>query len=98
MTWVGFPKEQVTVLSGDDSLHRYRTDTGATRSFCDRCGSTLFYEGPRWPGEVHVTRANIKGKIDREPSHHVFVDDRASWWTITDGLPQHGGASDEDPA
>lgn len=93
VTWAGFREEQVRILTGENFLTRYLTDTGATRSFCKRCGSTLFYEGPRWPGEIHVALANLEGPIDREPSSHVYVDDRASWWHITDTLPQYGGAS-----
>ncbi|MFQ5668438.1 MAG: GFA family protein, partial [Candidatus Binatia bacterium] len=83
--------------SGADSLHRYLTDTGATRSFCSRCGSTLFFEGPRWPGEIHVALANIEGEIDRDPSGHYYVDHRASWWTITDSLPRYGGETGVEP-
>ena len=91
VTWAGFPEEQVKTTSGMDTLQRYLTDTGATRSFCGNCGSTLFFESPRWAGEVHVARANIKGEIDRAPAGHYYVDHRASWWTIEDSLPRHGG-------
>lgn len=93
VTWAGFREEQVRILAGKDFLTRHLTDTGATRSFCKRCGSTLFYEGPRWPGEVHVALANLEAPIDRAPSAHVYVDDRAAWWHITDALPQYGGES-----
>ena len=97
VTWTGFPEVQVRTVSGMDTLHRYLTDTGATRSFCSKCGSTLFFESPRWAGEIHVTRANIKGEIDRAPSGHYYVDHCASWWTITDALPQHGGHTGVEP-
>lgn len=93
VTWAGFKKEQMRILTGEDFLTRHLTSTGATRSFCRQCGSTLFYEGPRWPGEVHVALAMLEGPIDREPSAHVYVDDRAPWWPITDALPQYGGES-----
>jgi hypothetical protein len=97
VTWVGFESEQVRIVAGGDILRRYLTETGATRSFCSRCGSTLFFESPRWAGETHVARANIEGEIDRDPSGHFYVDHRASWWTIDDSLPQHGGESGEEP-
>jgi len=97
VTWVGFPKDQVEVLAGGDSLKRYLTDTQAIRSFCNNCGSTLFFESPRWAGELHVVRANIDGEIDREPSGHCYVDHRASWWQITDSLPRYGGKTGVEP-
>ena len=77
VTWAGFQDAQVKVVAGDEKLVRHKTDTGATRSFCSNCGSTLFYEGPRWPGETHVALANLSGPIDREPGGHAYVDDRA---------------------
>ena len=95
VTWAGFLREQVEVRS--EALVRYRTDTGATRSFCRNCGTTLFYEGPRWEGEIHVVRSNIDDEIDRAPSGHVYVDHRAPWWEITDSLKQYGGETGSEP-
>ncbi len=97
VTWVGFPDGQFRVTTGQDRLTRFVTDTGATRSFCSRCGTTLLYEGPRWEGEVHVARAVIDDKIDRDPKLHVYVDHGADWWPISDALPQYGGATGTEP-
>ncbi|MCP3980948.1 MAG: GFA family protein [bacterium] len=97
VTYAGYPADQVRVTAGRDSLVRYRTDTDATRSFCGTCGSTLFYEGPRWPDEIHVARANIDGEIDRLPDAHAYVDHAADWWTIADELSQFGGDSGVEP-
>ncbi len=96
VTYAGFPRDQVEI-SGSEHLTRYLTDTGATRSFCSRCGSTLLYESPRWEGEIHVVLANIEDQIDRPPGAHVYVDHKAAWWEITDELPQLGGESGTEP-
>ena len=90
VTWVGFAKEQFRWTAAEDIVPS-TTDTAATRSFCGKCGSTLTYEGPRWADEVHVVRANIAGEI--APALHVYVDHKASWWTIDDDLPQRGGTT-----
>lgn len=97
VTWAGFPAGQFRVIEGRDALTDYETDTGATRSFCRRCGTTLLYRGPRWEGEVHVALANIDDPIDRQPSGHVYVDHRAPWWTIHDDLKQFGGKTGMEP-
>jgi hypothetical protein len=97
VTWVGVPRERFELLEGEESLVRYRTETEAVRSFCGTCGSTLFYEGPRWASEVHVARANLEGEIDRPAAGHVYVDQKAPWWEITDGQPQFGGTSGMEP-
>ncbi len=96
VTYAGFRKEQLR-LSGEERLTRYVTKTGATRSFCSRCGSTLFYEGPRWAEEVHVALSNLSDAIDRAPDAHVYVDQRADWYEIHDSLPQYGGESGMEP-
>jgi hypothetical protein len=93
VTWAGFPREQFRITSGQESLVRYRTDTDAIRSFCPTCGTTLLYESPRWPGEVHVVLSNIDAAIDKRPTGHVYVDSKAAWFDITDDLPQYGGTS-----
>jgi hypothetical protein len=97
VTFVGFPTDQFRVSSGDDRRVRYLTETGATRSFCSVCGSTLTYESPRWPGEVHVALANLEWPIDKSPGDHIYVDHKAPWWEIHDSLPQRGGETGLEP-
>jgi hypothetical protein len=96
VTYAGFREHQVRI-DGTESLRRFVTDSGSIRSFCRQCGSTLFYEGPRWPGEIHVVVANIEGDIEKRPAAHVFVDHGADWWQINDDLPQFGGETGTEP-
>lgn len=83
VTWVGVPAEQFRLDAGGDVLTRFSSSPAAQRSFCSRCGSTLFFESNRWPGEVHVALANVDGPIDREPAAHVYWSARVHWgdWT-----------------
>jgi len=97
VTWVGFDKSQFRVAAGEKHLAHYHTDTDATRSFCNVCGSTLLYQSPRWPDDVHVVRANIQGEIDNAPAAHFYVDHQADWWEIADSLPQFGGKTGVEP-
>ena len=91
VTWAGFRTEQVDIQTGRERLNRYLTESGSTRTFCSCCGSTLFFEGPEYEGEIHVVLANIDEPIDRVPEAHCYVDHGAEWWTIDDLLPQYGG-------
>ncbi len=97
VTWVGYPVQQFRFTAGEENLVRYRTDTGATRSFCRHCGTTLFYEGPRWESEIHIARAVINGDIERSPGAHVYVDHKADWHEITDDMPRYGGKTGMEP-
>ncbi|HSN70239.1 MAG TPA: GFA family protein [Steroidobacteraceae bacterium] len=79
VTWVGVAAERFAVVAGAQGLVRYPSSPGAVRTFCGRCGSTLFFQSTRWPGEVHVVLANLDGPIDREPDAHVYWADHVAW-------------------
>lgn len=93
-SFVGIVNEQFRIADGEHSLVRFRTETDAIRSFCKHCGTTLFYEGPRWPGETHVSAACLDDVPDQPPKAHVYVDHKADWCQIPDdGLVRLGGTS-----
>jgi hypothetical protein len=89
VTWAGFPREAVSLESGESLLTRHHSSPQATRSFCSRCGSMLFFESGRWPGEIHLTLASLESAEGLEPQAHVYWSSRAPWadWSGTD-LPK----------
>lgn len=98
VTYLGFRSRQVQLLAGKSVLmtyryrYRFREKTVFSyRKFCGRCGTTLFFESTRWPGETHVARAAIPGKADREPALHFYYDRRPRWSRLHDDLPKYGG-------
>ena len=97
VTWIGFPRAAFRVAGGADELARYATDTGATRSFCRRCGSTLLYESPRWPDDVHVAAGALLDPPDRAPGAHVYADRAVGWCALADELPRYGGPDGTTP-
>ena len=86
VTWVGVQTDQFSLLN-DGSLRWFASSQDARRGFCERCGSTLFFQSSRWPDEMHVVRACINGEIDRSPEVHVFGGGRAHWFDFSDELP-----------
>lgn len=97
VTWVGVKEDQLTFESGEDALVRYTTATEAFRTFCRDCGTTMFYAGPRWAGEVHIARGCIDDDADLPVTAHAYVDHRAPWIEILDDLPRYGGTSGSEP-
>ena len=91
VTWFGVPDERFRILSGDDVLVTYQSSDHGTRSFCGRCGSSLFCRIDSHPGTIDVVLANLEGEIDQPPSAHIFYSDRASWVEANDDLPKLGG-------
>lgn len=82
-TWVGSWKSRFRMLGGDDHIVRWDDETvGATRSFCGRCGTPLFYERKRSPKMINIPRALFETWTGREPRYHMYLDQQADWtWT-----------------
>jgi hypothetical protein len=99
VTWIGTDGDRFELLDGADCLRSYRSSAEATRSFCGRCGSPLFFESTHWPGELHITLAAVAPEIAAtlQPQGHVHWSQRVPWiGEIHDGLPRQaesGGAS-----
>lgn len=79
VTWVGVGKASFSLLSGREQLAVYKSSRRAIRSFCRRCGSTLFFESEHWANEIHVTLANLEPKPGLEPQAHAYWSSRAPW-------------------
>lgn len=88
VTWAGFASEQVTIDAEGTQPSWYESSPGARRGFCPRCGSPIFFESTRWPGETHIARALLQGPLDREPSVHVFYEAHVPWLDVNDALPK----------
>jgi len=79
VTWIGVPEAQLELVAGRNTVQWYASSPDSRRGFCQHCGSSLFFRSERWPGEIHVARANVPGEIDREPDEEVHADTRAAW-------------------
>lgn len=97
VTFCGVPATRFTIVQGADELVRYDSSATAWRRFCRKCGSTLTFEGERWPDEVHVVLANVDDPIDRTPQAHCFFDGAVPWVQLADALPRLGGPGGNEP-
>jgi hypothetical protein len=88
VTWVSVPAGAFSVTEGQAALKWFHSSKQAERGFCTLCGSSLFFRSEKWPGEVHIARANFDGEVDREPRVHGFYDTHVSWFTVNDALPK----------
>jgi len=75
-------------LSGADRIATYKSSEKGTRSFCTSCGSVT----PTLAKSMDLAvcpAGNLIGDLEIRPQAHWFVGSNASWYAITDGLPQH---------
>jgi hypothetical protein len=93
VTWIAVQRAQLSMDRGADQLTRYVSSEHGSRSFCSRCGTSLFCVSTRHPDIVDIPLANLDEPIDRLPESHIYFDDRAAWTVIGDTLPKLGGVS-----
>ncbi|MEZ5979169.1 MAG: GFA family protein [Planctomycetota bacterium] len=97
VTWAGFREAAFRLDDPEGLVRAFASDTSARRRFCSRCGTPMLYDGPRWPGEVHVAVALFDDDLGVAPKAHVYADRAPSWCPIADALPRLGGASGTEP-
>lgn len=93
VTWVGAKAETCTITDPENLLRWYQSSPEAERGFCSRCGSSLFFRSEKWPGELHIARANFSSDLDREPQAHAYFDTHIDWLEINDALPKKNAPS-----
>ena len=69
VTWIVVPYGRFALEAGEADLTRFRSSDHGTRSFCSRCGSSLFCESTHHPDQIDIVLANLHGPIDRGPQH-----------------------------
>jgi hypothetical protein len=97
VTWFGIPVDRLTLSRGREELVRFASSEQGTRSFCRRCGTSLFCDNAAHPERVEIALGTMDEPIDRAPELHIFFDSRAPWVQIADSLPRLGGKTGFEP-
>lgn len=78
-------------LTETRGLKWYRSSTEARRGFCDQCGASLF-----WDRIGYETISIAAGALDQptglKTAMHIYTDDQADFYELTDTLPRHPGS------
>jgi len=81
-------------FDSERTLTWYQSSAKGRRGFCRVCGSSMFWEKI---GGAHldVVARSQDTPTRRTTLRHIFVADRADYYTIDDGLERHDGAMPE---
>lgn len=82
--FAGFERENVRMTGA--AIAKFDSSPGVTRGFCARCGSTISYEGDRWPTELHLHVGAFDAPEAFPPTGHAFPEERVPWLHLE--LPQ----------
>ncbi len=79
-------------ITQSDGLKWYRSTMDETpnvyRGFCRECGSSLFWD-PRGRMNISIAAGSIDIPTNLDTTRHVWVSQKADYYTIIDELPQH---------
>jgi hypothetical protein len=89
VTWATFDRKEFEATG--PALGWFQSSPEARRGFCERCGSSLFFESQRFPGLIDVTVVTLEDAAALAPTMHLYVESRQPWTVIADGLPCHAG-------
>jgi len=68
----------------------FHSSPPVTRTFCEHCGTPLFYAAEFFPGELHLFRSNFDRPGDYEPTRHVLFNEHEAGFDVYDDLPRYG--------
>jgi hypothetical protein len=88
VTWVGVAKTQFRLLTSETALTHYASSDHGRRSFCSKCGTSLFCELAAHPNTIDITLTSMRGAIDRGPEAHIYYENHVEWVEARDELPR----------
>ena len=87
-TFAGFDKAQVNFTGAEPS--QYDTEDGVTRLFCGQCGSPIAYQNADKPEDIHLQLGLFNDINQLPPEDHSFRNEKASWLSADEQLPDSG--------
>ncbi|MBV9344746.1 MAG: GFA family protein [Gammaproteobacteria bacterium] len=75
-----------------DGLRWYESSPQARRGFCERCGSTLFWDGQGLP-HLSIAAGTLDDSRGLKIAAHIFVADKGDYYEIPPGTPHIPGGA-----
>jgi hypothetical protein len=75
-------------VSGSDNLSAYKSSENVTKFFCKTCGSPLISTYENKPEILGIPLGGIEGIHEVNIEANIFVASKATWYKITDSVPE----------
>ncbi len=79
-------------LLQEDGLKWYSSSVGIRRGFCQECGGNLFWDKAEL-ANISIFAGTLDQPSGLQLVEHIYVDEKADYYELTDGLPQRQGFS-----
>jgi hypothetical protein len=90
-TFGQFKREGFRFTRGADRVKSFQSSEQIERTFCSDCGSSLEFRVGFLPDLIWLSAGSFDEDPPIKPDAHIFATSKASWFDITDDLPQHEG-------
>jgi hypothetical protein len=87
-TFVSVARQNFRWNRGESVVAKYEAKNGTVRSFCPRCGSSLFFESSCNADVIEIALGTFDDDVPVVPNAHIFVEFAASWSRPNDALPK----------
>ena len=77
-------------IVADESLAWFASSECASRGFCRRCGSSLFWR-PDDGSHVSIMAGTLDNSDGLAPVEHIYVGDKGGYYELNDDLPKRQG-------
>ncbi len=84
-------RSKFKLTQGSELLKSFRSNPIKQRVFCGECGSALYSARDDLPAVIRLRLGSVETPFECANSYHIFVDDKASWYALTDDLPKYPG-------
>lgn len=84
------PRNAITFLD-QAGLAWFRSSQAARRGFCNRCGSSLFWELDGDP-VLRIAAGSLEAPTGLRTVKHIYVEDKGDYYSLDDGLPAESGS------
>jgi len=88
-TRVPVRKKDFSWIAGKEHIAEYDGLPKVVKTFCKICGSNLISYYKDNDEYLGLPLGGVEGEFVERPTKHIFVGSKASWFEITDGLPQY---------
>ena len=83
---VSVPLEALRI-TGEAALKWYSSSERARRGFCDKCGSSLFFQS-LGKGRMAIAAGTLQQPTGLKTGKHIFTGDKGDYYDITCTAPQ----------
>lgn len=89
-TFIIVPKAAVRLTSGQPK--EFASSSGVWRSFCDTCGSPIYYRSDRRADAIDLYACTLEDVTALTPQCHVHAVEQLPWFEVVDELPRYAGS------